>query len=68
VTHSECLPLVIGPVNRRNGHSRENEQANTHNELAEYRPAPTGVKTPPPAVTRSPTGPRCHLPGLVCAP
>ncbi|GAA1068631.1 hypothetical protein GCM10009574_062490 [Streptomyces asiaticus] len=47
VTHAECLPLVIGPVDRRNGLSRENEQANTHNELAEYRPAPTRVKTPP---------------------
>ncbi|GAA3633141.1 hypothetical protein GCM10022420_002250 [Streptomyces iranensis] len=54
VTHAECLPLVIGPVDRRNGLSRENEQANTHNELAEYRPAPTRVKTPPTPLTRAP--------------
>ncbi|CAG6391519.1 hypothetical protein SCOCK_120155 [Actinacidiphila cocklensis] len=31
-TQPVCLPLVIGPVDRRKGPSREIEQANTHNE------------------------------------
>ncbi|GGR23677.1 hypothetical protein GCM10010219_30520 [Streptomyces netropsis] len=46
-TQPEYLPLVIGPVDKRKGPSRENDQANTHNELADYRPAPIRVKTCP---------------------
>lgn len=41
------MPLVIGPVDRRKGPSREIEQANTHNEPAEYPRSPARVKTPP---------------------
>jgi hypothetical protein len=41
------LPLVIGPVDRRKGPSREIEQANTHNEPQEYLSAAARVKTPP---------------------
>jgi hypothetical protein len=57
VTQAECKPLVIGPVDRRNGLSRENEQANTHNELAEYRPAPARVKTALPQRIIRPSSP-----------
>ena len=45
VTQTACWSLVIGPVDRCKGPSRENEQANTHNELAEYLRAPGRVKT-----------------------
>ena len=41
-------PLVIGPVGRRKGLSREIEQANTHNDIAEYPGEPWRVKTPVP--------------------
>ncbi|SDO38751.1 hypothetical protein SAMN05216259_109241 [Actinacidiphila guanduensis] len=41
------LPLVIGPVDRRKGLSREIEQANTHNSIAGYPWPPWRVKTPP---------------------
>ncbi len=47
MTQPDRPPLVIGLVDRRKGPSREIEQANTHNELAEYRPAPGRVKTRP---------------------
>lgn len=46
------LPLSIGPADLRKGPSRENDQANTHNEPEEYPGAPTRVKTRP----RSPSG------------
>jgi hypothetical protein len=35
VTQTACWSLVIGPVDRCKGVSRENEQANTHNEPEE---------------------------------
>ncbi len=41
------LPLVIGPVDRRKGPSREIEQANTHNKPRGYPGAPGRVKTRP---------------------
>ncbi|GGO53407.1 hypothetical protein GCM10012286_60780 [Streptomyces lasiicapitis] len=43
-----CEPLVTAPGNLRKGPSRENDQANTHNELEEYPPCPVRVKTGPP--------------------
>jgi len=51
-----CRPLVTAPGNLRKGLSRENDQANTHNEVQEYSRRPTRVKTsdpacPPPART-----------------
>src|SRR5689334_4627122 len=47
------LPLVFGPADRRKGLSRENEQANTHNELAEYPASTVRVKTRPDALVRA---------------
>ncbi len=47
MTQPDRPPLAIGRRDRRKGPSREIEQANTHNELAEYRAVPSGVKTRP---------------------
>ncbi|GGP91139.1 hypothetical protein GCM10010249_06430 [Streptomyces roseolilacinus] len=47
VTQTECRSLVIGPVDRRNGLSREIEQASTHNKPEEYAASPTRVKMTP---------------------
>src|SRR6266540_419302 len=45
VTHTARWSLVIGPVDRCKGPSRENEQANTHNEHAAYLRWAGRVKT-----------------------
>ena len=42
VTHTACRSLVIGPVDRCKGPSRENEQANTQRTRA-YRRDPEGL-------------------------
>ncbi|EDY50863.1 hypothetical protein SSCG_03891 [Streptomyces clavuligerus] len=44
-TQPGCRPLVIGPVDRRKGPSREIEQANTHNEAEHYPRTAGRVKT-----------------------
>jgi hypothetical protein len=65
VTQTACWSLVIGPVDRCKGPSRENEQANTHNELQEYRPAPDGSKR---ACTTRPAAVAATVPATMTLP
>ncbi|CAM5668655.1 hypothetical protein SHIRM173S_06815 [Streptomyces hirsutus] len=68
VTHTACRSLVIGPVDRCKGPSRENEQANTHNKHAEYPCSAGRVKTSPPRVGHTDSTGVRHHPSLSRSP